>query len=69
MRFKRIRVYKHFFQSKIVLDIHKGVEDMYKAKKDEERADLKEKIVVASTSQSVDRLKQTDQPITLTMTI
>jgi hypothetical protein len=34
----------------MVLDIHKGVEDMYKAKKDEEGTYLKE-IVAASTSQ------------------
>jgi hypothetical protein len=69
MRFKRIWVNKYFFQSKMVLDIHKGVEDMYKAKKDEEGADLEDEVVAASTGQSVHRVKQTDRPITLTMAI
>ena len=49
MRFKRIWMHKYFFRSKMVLDIHKGVEDMYKAKKDEEGADLEEEVVAAST--------------------
>jgi hypothetical protein len=35
MRFKRMWVHKHLFQSKIVLDIYMGVEDMDKAKKEE----------------------------------
>jgi len=48
-------MHKYFFRSKMVLDIHKGVEDMYKAKKDEEGADLKEEVVAASTGQSVHR--------------
>ena len=47
----------HFFQSKIVLDIHKGVEDMNKAKKKEEKANLEEEVVVALIGQLVDHIK------------
>jgi hypothetical protein len=63
-----IWVHKHFFQSKIVLDILKGVEDVDKAKEKEE-IDLEEEVVTASTGQPIDRMKQTSQSITLTMTI
>jgi len=31
-------MHKHFFQRKMVLDIRKGVEDMDKTKKEEEKA-------------------------------
>ena len=68
MKFKMIWVHKHFFQSKIVLDILKGVEDVDKAKEEEE-IDLEEEVVTASTGQPIDRMKQTSQSITLTMTI
>ena len=68
MKFKMIWVHKHFFQSKIVLDILKGVEDVDKAKEKEE-IDLEEEVVTASTGQPIDRMKQTSQSITLTMTI
>jgi hypothetical protein len=47
----------HFFQSKIVLDIHKGVEDMNKAKKEEEKANLEEEVMVALIGQLVDHIK------------
>jgi len=63
-----IWVHKHFFQSKMVLDILKGVEDVDKAKKEEE-IDLEEEVMTASTGQPIDRMKQTSRSITLTMTI
>jgi len=69
MRFKRMRVHKQYFQSKMVLDIFKVVEDMDKAKKEEEDTDLKEKVIAASIDQPVDRMKQIDQLVTLTMAI
>jgi hypothetical protein len=47
----------YFFQSKIVLDIHKGVKDMNKAKKEEEKANLEEEVVVALIGQLVDHIK------------
>ena len=42
MRFKRMWVHKHFFQSKMVLDIPKRVEDMDKPKEVEQDANLEE---------------------------
>jgi hypothetical protein len=45
-----------FFQSKMVLDIHKRVEDVDKTKK---KTNLEKEVMTASTSQSVDRIKQT----------
>ena len=69
MRFKRMWVHKQYFQSKMVLDIFKVVEDMDKAKKEEEDTDLKEKVIAASIDQPVDRMKQIDQLVTLTMAI
>jgi hypothetical protein len=49
MRFKRMRVHKHFFfQSKMVLDIPKRVEDMNKPKKVEQDANLEEEAMTAS---------------------
>jgi len=68
VKFKMIWVHKHFFQSKMVLDILKGVEDVDKAKKEEE-IDLEEEVMTASTGQPIDRMKQTSRSITLTMTI
>jgi hypothetical protein len=64
-----MRVHKQYFQSKMVLDIFKVVEDMDKAKKEEEDTDLKEKVIAASIDQPVDRMKQIDQLVTLTMAI
>jgi len=68
VKFKMIWVHKHFFQSKMVLDILKGVEDVDKAKEEEE-IDLEEEVMTASTGQPIDRMKQTSRSITLTMTI
>jgi len=62
-------VHKQYFQSKMVLDIFKVVEDMDKAKKEEEDTNLKEKVIAASIDQPVDRMKQIDQLVTLTMAI
>jgi len=62
-------VHKHFFQSKMILDISKGVKDMDKEKKDEEKTDLEEKVVTASTGELVDHMKQTGRPITLIVTL
>ena len=42
-------VYKHFFQSKMVLDIFKGVEDVDKIEEEKQEADLKEEAETAST--------------------
>jgi hypothetical protein len=64
-----MRVHKQYFQSKMVLDIFEVVEDMDKAKKEEEDTDLKEKVIAASIDQPVDRMKQIDQLVTLTMAI
>jgi len=50
-------VHKHFFQSRMVLDIFKGVKDMDKAKKE---ADLEEKVVAASIGHPFDNMKQTN---------
>jgi len=42
-------VHKHFFQSKMILDISKGVKNIDKEKEDEEKTDLEEEVVTAST--------------------
>ena len=47
MRFKKIWVHKHFFQSKIILDIPKKEEG------------LEEEIKVASINQTIDQMKRT----------
>jgi len=52
----------------MILDILKGVEDVDKAKEEEE-IDLEEEVVTTSTGQPIDRMKQTGQLITLTRTI
>jgi len=51
-------VHKHFFQSKMVMDISKEVDDMKKAKEVEEEADLEEEVVAAPIAQLVNRIKQ-----------
>jgi hypothetical protein len=43
----------------MVLYIHKGVKDVDKANKENEETNLEEKVMIASTSQLVDRMKQT----------
>jgi hypothetical protein len=48
MRFKRMRVHKHFFQSKMVPDISKRVEDMNKPKEVEQDENLEEEAMTAS---------------------
>jgi hypothetical protein len=58
MNFKKIWVHKHFFQSKMVLNILKGVKDVDKVEKDEVATDLEEKALTASTGQLVDHIKQ-----------
>jgi hypothetical protein len=58
MGFKRMWVHKHFFQSKMVMDISKEVDDMKKAKEVEEEADLEEEVVAAPIAQLVNRIKQ-----------
>jgi hypothetical protein len=58
MNFKKIWVHKHFFQSKMVLNILKGVKDVDKVEKDEVATDLEEKALTASTGPLVDHIKQ-----------
>jgi hypothetical protein len=53
----------------MVLDIHKGVEDVDKAIEEEEETNLEEKVMIALTGQSVDCMKQTGRPVTLSVTI
>jgi hypothetical protein len=53
----------------MILNISKGVKDMDKEKKDEEKTDLEEKVVTASTGELVDHMKQTGRPITLIVTL
>ena len=62
-------VYKHFFQSKMVLDIFKGVEDVDKIEEEKQEADLKEEAETASTGQLVDYMKQPSRPITMIVAI
>jgi len=58
MRFKRIWVHKHCFQSKMVLDIPK-----------EEEKDLKEEAEAALIDQTVDRIKGSGRLVQLAVTI
>jgi len=51
-------VHKHFFQSKMVLDILNGVQDVEKENKEEEEVNLEEEAIAASTGQLVDPMKQ-----------
>jgi len=53
----------------MVLDIYKGVEDMDKANEEEEETNLEDEVMIALTSQSFDRMKQSGRPITLSVTI
>jgi hypothetical protein len=50
-----------FFQSKMVLDIPNGLENVDKAKEEE--------VVTTSIGQSVDRIKQIGRPVTLIVAI
>ena len=59
MRFKRMWVYKHFFQSKMILDIL--------IEKEEE--DLENEAEATSTDQTVDRIKITSRSVQLTVAI
>ena len=55
-------MHKHFFfQSKMVLDIPNGLENVDKAKEEE--------VVTTSIGQSVDRIKQIGRPVTLIVAI
>ena len=69
MRFKRMWVHKHFFQSKMVLDILNGVQDMDKENKKEEEVNLEEEVIVALIGQPVNLMKQTGWPVTLIVAI
>jgi tetrahydromethanopterin S-methyltransferase subunit A len=53
-------VHKHFFQSKMVLDI---------PKEEEKEEDLEEEIETASTDQTVDRMKRTGRSVQLAVAI
>jgi hypothetical protein len=53
----------------MVLDIYKGVEDMYKANEEDEDTNLEDEVMIALTGQSFDRMKQTGRPITLSVAI
>ena len=59
MRFKRMWVYKHFFQSKMILDIL--------IEKEEE--DLENEAEATSTDQTVDRIKITSRSVQLAVAI
>ena len=61
---------KHFFfQRKMILDIPKGVKDVDKVDKEEQKTNLKEEAVAVSTSQLVSHIKQSGRPVTLTVAI
>ena len=62
-------VHKHYFYSKMVLDIPNGPEDMDKEKEEDKEVNLKKKVVTALINQPVDCIKHIDRPITLTMAI
>jgi len=44
----------------MILDVHKGVEDVDKPKEEKEETDLEEKEKATSTNQLVNRMKQTN---------
>ena len=69
MRFKRMWVHKHFFQCKMVLDVHKGVKDVDKPKKEEEETDFEEKEETTLTGQLVNCIKQTNRLVILIVVI
>jgi len=58
MKFKKMWMCKHFFQSKMVLNIPKGIEDVDKAEEDEVYTDLEEQALIASTGPPVNHMKQ-----------
>ena len=58
MKFKKMWVHKHFFQSKMVLNILTGVKEMDKEEEDEVDTYLEEKALTALTGPPVDRMKQ-----------
>jgi len=60
MRFKRMLVHKHFFQSKMILDI---------PKEEEKEEDLEEEVETTSTNQTVDRMKRTGRSVQLAIAI
>jgi hypothetical protein len=51
----------------MILDIPKEIKDMDKV--EEEEADLKEEVVLVSTGQPIDRMKQIGRPVTPTVAI
>jgi hypothetical protein len=53
----------------MILDIPKEIKDMDKVEEDEEEADLKEEVVLVSTGQPIDRMKQIGRPVTPTVAI
>jgi ABC-type histidine transport system ATPase subunit len=57
MKFKKIWIHKHLFQSMMVLDNPIRVENVDKAEEEEEEVNFKKKVVVASTGQPVNHMK------------
>jgi uncharacterized membrane protein len=53
----------------MILDIPKGVKDVDKVDKEEQKTNLKEEAVAVSTSQLVSHIKQSGRPVTLTVAI
>jgi hypothetical protein len=53
----------------MILDIPKKVKDMDKVEEEEEETDLKEEVMLVSTGQPIDRMKQIDRPVTLIVAI
>ena len=53
----------------MILDVHKGVEDVDKPKEEEEETDLEEKEKATSTNQLVNRMKQTNWLVILILVI
>ena len=60
MRFKRIWVHRHLFQSKMVMGI---------PKEEKEEEDLEEEVGTASTNQIVNRIKRTGRSVQLAVAI
>jgi hypothetical protein len=54
---------------KMALDTPKKVEDIDKAREDEEEINFEEEVERASTGQPVNRMKKTSQPVLLTVAI
>jgi len=53
----------------MILDIPKEIKDMDKVEEDEEEVDLKEEVVLVSTGQSIDCMKQIGRSVTPTVVI